>query len=55
MAVIVSTLSLNVFPNSTSNLIQTICQGESYLGYTITGVFIDTLINQSMGVIVSEH
>jgi gliding motility-associated-like protein len=38
-------LNLTVLPNSSSNLTQIICQGNSYLGYSSTGIYIDTLIS----------
>ncbi|MFK7947309.1 MAG: hypothetical protein AB8G11_06965, partial [Saprospiraceae bacterium] len=36
--------NLTVLPNSTENLIASICQGDSYEGYSTTGVYVDTLL-----------
>jgi len=39
------TMQVTVKNNSTSTINQTICQGQSYLGRTTTGTYIDTLLN----------
>ena len=35
--------TINILPNPVSNINQTICEGDSFLGYNTTGIFSDTL------------
>jgi gliding motility-associated-like protein len=37
-------ININVKLNTISEITQTICQGQSFLGYTSSGIYIDTLI-----------
>ncbi len=40
----VITLNLTIKPASSSNIIHSICEGESYLGYNKSGIYTDTLV-----------